>query len=211
MKLKRILSMILCVAVLACCFAGCSAEGKTETNDDGVEIIDGVVHGEIILELYKDKAPITVKNFCDLANQKFYDGLTFHRIYEGFMIQGGDPDGDGTGGSPNNIKGEFTANGVQNDLSHTRGVISMARSKAMDSASSQFFICHQDSTFLAGQYAAFGKVIEGMEVVDALATVETTYGASGEKTTPVIKQYMKTIEVLEDGDTVAKVKITVGK
>lgn len=211
MKLKRILSMILCVAVLACCFAGCSAEGKTETNDDGVEIIDGVVHGEIILELYKDKAPITVKNFCDLANQKFYDGLTFHRIYEGFMIQGGDPDGDGTGGSPNNIKGEFTANGVQNDLSHTRGVISMARSKAMDSASSQFFICHQDSTFLDGQYAAFGKVIEGMEVVDALATVETTYGASGEKTTPVIKQYMKTIEVLEDGDTVAKVKITVGK
>ncbi|MBQ7828618.1 MAG: peptidylprolyl isomerase [Clostridia bacterium] len=211
MKLKRILSMILCVAVLACCFAGCSAEGKTETNDDGVEIIDGVVHGEIILELYKDKAPITVKNFCDLANQKFYDGLTFHRIYEGFMIQGGDPDGDGTGGSPNNIKGEFTANGVQNDLSHTRGVISMARSNAMDSASSQFFICHEDSTFLDGQYAAFGKVIEGMEVVDALATVETTYGASGEKTTPVIKQYMKTIEVLEDGDTVAKVKITVGK
>lgn len=220
MKIKRILTMILCVAVLACSFAGCSAEGKTETNADGVEIIDGVVHGEITLELYRDKAPITVQNFIDLANAKFYDGIIFHRIVEGFMIQGGDPEGTGSGGSENKIKGEFSANGVDNDLSHKRGVISMARQgenpytgeKNYDSASSQFFICHQDALSLDGQYAAFGKVIEGMEVVDALATVETTYNAYGtEKSVPVIKQYMKTIRVIEDTEDSVKVKITVGK
>ncbi len=216
MRIKRILTMLLCASMLACSFAGCGKEEQVETNTDGVKIVDGVVNGEITLELYKDKAPITVQNFVDLANDDFYDGITFHRIYEGFMIQGGDPDGDGSGGSPNTIKGEFSANGVENDLSHTRGVISMARTnQSMDSASSQFFICHQDSTFLDGQYAGFGKVIEGMEVVDALATVETTYNAYGsEKTVPVIKQYIKTVEVLEDKDTtdnIINVKIIVGK
>lgn len=203
MKIKRILSLILCVAVMACVFQGCSDKKDADA--------EGVVSGEITLELYRDKAPITVQNFVDLANAKFYDGLTFHRIYEGFMIQGGDPEGTGAGGSDKKIKGEFSANGVDNDLSHTRGVISMARSNAMDSASSQFFIVHQDSTFLDGKYAAFGKVIEGMDVVDALAAVETTYNAGGEKSTPLVKQYMKTIRVIEDNEKTVKVKIVVGK
>lgn len=203
MKIKRILSLILCVAVMACVFQGCSDKKDADA--------EGVVSGEITLELYRDKAPITVQNFVDLANAKFYDGLTFHRIYEGFMIQGGDPEGTGAGGSDKKIKGEFSANGVDNDLSHTRGVISMARSNAMDSASSQFFIVHQDSTFLDGKYAAFGKVIEGMDVVDALAAVETTYNVGGEKSTPLVKQYMKTIRVIEDNENTVKVKIVVGK
>ncbi|MBQ2546610.1 MAG: peptidylprolyl isomerase [Clostridia bacterium] len=129
--------------------------------------------GIIQLELYPDKAPITVENFVSLVNEKFYDGLIFHRVIKDFMIQGGDPEGTGFGGSGKTIKGEFTANGVENDLSHERGVISMARSKQMDSASSQFFICHQDAKFLDGQYAAFGRVIEGMDVVDEIASVET--------------------------------------
>ena len=114
-----------------------------------------------------------MENFVSLVNEKFYDGLIFHRVIKDFMIQGGDPEGTGFGGSGKTIKGEFTANGVENDLSHERGVISMARSKQMDSASSQFFICHQDAKFLDGQYAAFGRVIEGMDVVDEIASVET--------------------------------------
>ncbi|MCR4905471.1 MAG: peptidylprolyl isomerase [Clostridiales bacterium] len=129
--------------------------------------------GIINLELYPDKAPITVENFVNLVNEKFYDGLIFHRVIKDFMIQGGDPEGTGFGGSGKTIKGEFTANGVANDLSHVRGVISMARSKQMDSASSQFFIVQKDSTYLDGQYAAFGKVIEGMDVVDEIASVDT--------------------------------------
>ena len=129
-------------------------------------------YGDIVMELYPDVAPITVKNFKNLVSEGFYDGLIFHRIIEGFMIQGGDPKGDGTGGSPNTIKGEFSANGVTNNLSHTRGVVSMARkSYPMDSASSQFFICNADSTHLDGQYAAFGRVVEGMDVVDAISAV----------------------------------------
>ncbi|MBR0115012.1 MAG: peptidylprolyl isomerase, partial [Firmicutes bacterium] len=115
-------------------------------------------------------APITVENFVKLAKSGFYDGLTFHRIMEGFMIQGGDPDGNGSGGSGENIKGEFSSNGVENSLSHTRGAISMARNSFdMDSASSQFFIVHEDSAFLDGDYACFGYVTDGMEVVDAIA------------------------------------------
>ncbi|MBR5367079.1 MAG: peptidylprolyl isomerase [Clostridia bacterium] len=129
--------------------------------------------GIIKLELYPDKAPITVDNFVSLVNEGFYDGLIFHRIIKGFMIQGGDPEGTGFGGSEKKIKGEFASNGVANDLSHTRGVISMARSKQKDSASSQFFIVQEDSTYLDGDYAAFGKVTEGMDVVDEIASVAT--------------------------------------
>lgn len=129
--------------------------------------------GVIKLELYPQIAPESVKNFISLANSKFYDGLIFHRVISGFMIQGGCPKGNGTGGPGYNIKGEFSANGVDNSLSHERGVISMARAMAYDSAGSQFFICHADSQFLDGQYAAFGKVIEGMDVVDAIASVKT--------------------------------------
>ena len=135
------------------------------THHAEIEIQD---YGTITVELDGDAAPITVQNFMNLANDGFYDGLTFHRIISGFMMQGGDPNGNGTGGSENTIKGEFSANGVENSLSHTRGAISMARSQAYDSASSQFFICHADSTFLDGQYACFGYVTDGMDVVDAV-------------------------------------------
>jgi peptidyl-prolyl cis-trans isomerase B (cyclophilin B) len=125
--------------------------------------------GVIALELDTQNTPITTENFVNLVNEKFYDGLTFHRIIKGFMIQGGDPQGTGMGGSKNTIKGEFSLNGVKNPISHTRGTISMARSQMMDSASSQFFICDADATFLDGQYAAFGKVTSGLEVVDLVA------------------------------------------
>lgn len=128
---------------------------------------------EIKLELYPDKAPITVKNFLKLAGEGFYDGLIFHRVIKGFMLQGGDPTGTGTGGSGEKIKGEFSANGVANDLKHERGVISMARAMPPDSASSQFFIVHQDAPHLDGNYAAFGRVVEGIETVDEIASVET--------------------------------------
>lgn len=130
---------------------------------------------QIKLELYPDKAPITVANFEKLVREGFYDGLIFHRVIAGFMIQGGDPLGNGMGGAKENIKGEFAANGVPNDLKHVRGVISMARAQNPNSASSQFFIMHADAPYLDGQYAAFGKVVEGMETVDEIASVSTDW------------------------------------
>ena len=151
------------------------AADTADTSEDG-ELLTGLHHvtidvqdyGTISLELDADTAPISVTNFINLANEGFYDGLTFHRIISGFMIQGGDPNGNGTGGSEKTIKGEFSAIGVENDISHVRGVISMARANDPDSGSSQFFIVHEDSTFLDGQYAAFGHVTDGMDVVDAI-------------------------------------------
>ena len=128
---------------------------------------------KITVELYPDVAPITVENFKSLVSEGYYSGIIFHRVIAGFMIQGGDPTGTGMGGSKKTIKGEFAANGVKNDLSHKRGVISMARTQIPNSASSQFFICHADATFLDGQYAAFGAVVEGIETVDAIASVPT--------------------------------------
>ena len=135
-------------------------------------------YGTIEVELDGDTAPITVANFIKLVNEKFYDGLTFHRIMSGFMIQGGDPLGNGTGGSDETIKGEFSSNGVENNISHKRGVISMARSSDPDSASSQFFIMHQDSTYLDGEYA-FGKVTKGMKVVDKICEDATPTDGNG--------------------------------
>ena len=131
--------------------------------------------GEVELELYPDLAPITVDNFVKLVNKGFYNGLTFHRIIRGFMIQGGCPKGNGTGGPGYQIKGEFSANGVNNPIKHERGVISMARAMNPDSAGSQFFIMHKDAPHLDGQYAAFGKVIRGIEVVDKVAGVQTDF------------------------------------
>lgn len=130
----------------------------------------------IKIELYPEIAPNTVNNFISLVNQGFYNGLTFHRIIKGFMIQGGCPDGNGTGGPGYSIKGEFSGNGIKNDLQHTAGVISMARSMMPDSAGSQFFIMHKDAPHLDGQYAAFGKVIKGLDIVDQIACVDTDYG-----------------------------------
>ncbi len=143
-------------------------EGSTVAGGTCYADITVADYGTITVELDGSSAPETVENFVSLAESGFYDGLTFHRIMEGFMIQGGDPNGDGTGGSDQTITGEFTSNGVDNQLSHTRGAISMARSNDYNSASSQFFIVHEDSQFLDGEYAVFGYVTEGMEVVDQI-------------------------------------------
>lgn len=148
-------------------------------------------YGTISLELDADAAPITVANFAKLVNEGFYDGLTFHRIISGFMIQGGDPLGNGMGGSEQNIKGEFAVNGVKNSISHVRGTISMARSQSYNSASSQFFIVHEDSTFLDGQYAGFGKVTSGMEIVDKICEdtqVEDDNGTVLKANQPIIEK-----------------------
>ena len=145
---------------------------------------------KIKIELYPDIAPISCENFEKLVKSGFYDGLTFHRVIPGFMIQGGCPNGTGTGGPGWHIKGEFASNGVKNDLKHTRGVLSMARSMMPDSAGSQFFIMHEDAPHLDGNYAAFGKVVEGMDVVDEIAECETDY--SDKPTTP---QAMKKVTI----------------
>ena len=155
-------------------------------------IIEIEKFGTIELELYKDIAPISVDNFVKLANKGFYNGLTFHRIIKGFMIQGGCPKGNGTGGPGYCIKGEFAANGVDNPIKHERGVISMARAADPDSAGSQFFIMHKNAPHLDGQYAAFGKVINGIEVVDAVASVETNYYDA-----PLQKVVIKSIQIKE--------------
>ena len=145
---------------------------------------------KIKLELYPEVAPITVANFEKLVREGFYDGLIFHRVIKGFMIQGGDPEGTGMGGAKEKIKGEFAANGVKNDLKHTRGVISMARSQNPNSASSQFFIMHADAPHLDGQYAAFGKVVEGIETVDQIAETKTDF-----RDRPVKEQKIKRVTI----------------
>ena len=145
-------------------------ESSEPTNLVKIEMESG---STVVIKLNEQAAPITVKNFQDLVKEGFYDGLIFHRVIAGFMVQGGDPTGTGMSGSKETIKGEFLANGVRNLLSHKRGVISMARTNVPDSASSQFFICHADATFLDGQYAAFGKVVEGIDVVDDIAAAPT--------------------------------------
>lgn len=164
---------------------------KAEESSEQEELLSGKHHieiyiqdmGVIAVELDADSAPITVTNFVNLAQNGFYDGLAFHRIMNGFMMQGGDPLGDGTGGSEERITGEFSDNGIENNLSHTRGAISMARAKDYNSARSQFFIVHQDSTFLDGQYAAFGYVTDGMDIVDEIC--ENTTGQDSNGIVPV--------------------------
>ena len=186
MKAKAFLLILLAVVLL---FSACAltepigsntpaeSEGPvtpTPILDEGETVtatIEVEKHGTIVVELYPNIAPESVCNFVYLARQGFYDGLTFHRIIEGFMIQGGDPEGTGFGGPGYTIKGEFAANGIVNDLKHEPGVISMARGTGFDSAGSQFFIVHEDADHLNGQYAAFGKVIEGMDVVNSIAKV----------------------------------------
>ena len=146
--------------------------------------------GKMTFELYPEKAPLTVENFEKLANSGFYNGLIFHRVIRGFMIQGGDPEGTGMGGPGYSIKGEFAANGVQNDLKHTRGVISMARSMNPNSAGSQFFVMHEDAPHLDGQYAAFGKMTDGFDVLDEIATTKTGYADR-----PMFDMVIKSIKV----------------
>lgn len=193
MKIKRYFSFIL-ITMLTCLFVlvGCgnvnnkeesNTQSKTsESNENSPSseskdlpiatiTVDG--YGVIQAELYPETAPNTVNNFIDLANKNFYNNLKFHRVIKGFMIQGGDPKGDGTGGPGYSIKGEFTSNGFPNSLKHTKGVLSMARTQNPDSAGSQFFIMSGDAPNLDGDYAAFGKVISGMDVVDKIQNVET--------------------------------------
>ena len=173
-----------------------AAESDVTPVAGATAVIDVKDYGTITVELYPDVAPITVENFVSLAKKGFYDGLTFHRIMKGFMIQGGDPLGNGTGGSDKTIKGEFSGNGVNNPLKHTRGVISMARSSDPNSASSQFFIMHQDASHLDGQYAAFGKVTEGMDVVDKIANDAKPVDNNG--TIPSSKQpVINSIKIVE--------------
>lgn len=160
--------------------AGCQKTKKAEatpatTEDRNLPTVTMTVKGfgDIVVELDPVVAPNTVKNFLTLANDGFYDGLTFHRVISGFMIQGGDPNGNGTGDPGYSIKGEFNANGIENPLKHVRGVISMARGEGMDTAGSQFFIMHGDADYLDGNYAAFGNVVSGIEIVDQIAAVAT--------------------------------------
>ncbi|MDR2356809.1 MAG: peptidylprolyl isomerase [Oscillospiraceae bacterium] len=171
---------------MAAASAGCA-------KDAGGQRVEIVMEsgGTILLELDAETAPITVENFISLAKDGFYDGLTFHRVIPGFVIQGGDPDGTGMGGSDKSIKGEFESNGVKNDISHKRGVISMARAVDKDSATSQFFITNADATSLDGEYAAFGYVIEGMDVVDEISAVPTD--GADKPLEPVV---IKTVKVL---------------
>ena len=217
--MRKIGSILMTVLLGALCLTGCGsidnntatdrnvssaavsspaadAESNVASDNEDSDLLSGKHHikikvkdyGTISVELDADVAPITVTNFVDLAKDGFYDGLTFHRIISGFMIQGGDPLGNGTGGSDKTIKGEFSENGVENSISHVRGTISMARSQ--DCASSQFFIMHKDNPGLDGQYAAFGTVTKGMEVVDKICEdtqVEDENGTVAAENQPVIK------------------------
>lgn len=207
--MKRILPLLL---ILLLILTGCSAKNADSPAADAPTDapltgtyyvqIDVKDYGTIVAALYADTAPITVANFLSLVDSGFYDGLTFHRIISGFMIQGGDPNGDGTGGPGYAIRGEFSSNGVENDLSHVRGVLSMARSSANDSAGSQFFIMHADGTNLDGQYAAFGMVLGGIENVDVIASVPTD---SSDK--PRTEQVMRTVYVETYGKTYTFTKL----
>lgn len=213
---RKIASLILIASLLVPLAAGCSKEDTKKNVAVDAEFTDikeitkiaekpqvqfEIDNGDkMVLELYPEYAPETVLNFINLTNKGFFDGLTFHRIMKGFMIQGGDPKGDGTGGSDKNIKGEFSSNGfTQNTLSHTKGVISMARSSAPDSASSQFFIVHGDASFLDGNYAAFGKLISGEETLDKLADTPVTVNKNNPKeiSTPTKEVKIKTVTWLD--------------
>lgn len=189
--------LIVLVVIVVAVSIAFSVGGKKESTTETIEAagkhhveIQVKNYGTIKVELDGDTAPITVANFLKLAESGFYDGLTFHRIIDGFMIQGGDPKGNGTGGSDETIKGEFSGNGVENNISHVRGTISMARSQDMDSASSQFFIVQSDSTYLDGQYAGFGTVTEGMDIVDQICKdtpVQDSNGTVNASDQPVIE------------------------
>lgn len=198
MKKLGMIMMVCCMMLMSACASEEPAKDTggtgTTTTTEPLKITDKAFievkdYGTIEVELYGEAAPITVENFVKLVKEGFYDGLTFHRVISGFMIQGGDPNGNGTGGSDATIKGEFSSNGVENNIKHERGVLSMARSSANDSASSQFFIMHEAAPHLDGEYAAFGKVTNGMDVVDAICEkvkVEDSDGTVAKENQPVI-------------------------
>lgn len=199
----RMAAAMLAGLCMGAVLTGCSSSGTRGGEQQATEAAGAANGGTFVITLHPDVAPITCENFQTLVEQGFYDGLTFHRVVDDFMAQGGDPQGTGMGGSEQTIKGEFSSNGVDNQLSHTRGVVSMARSSDPDSASSQFFICYGDCTFLDGSYAAFGEVTEGMEVVDDFLKVERVVGNDGavsSPTSPIIMEKVEMIDPAENGD-----------
>ena len=197
----KFLALSISAALLVGTLAACGSKKDSASKSSG--------DNSFVITLYPDVAPITCENFEKLVKDGFYDGLKFHRVVEDFMAQGGDPKGDGTGGSTDTIKGEFSQNGVENALSHTRGVVSMARSNDPDSASSQFFICYGDESFLDGQYAAFGKVTEGMDVVDSFVKVERSMGSDGAVSSPNTDIIMENVKMIDDdSDGNPRVEIT---
>ena len=191
--MKRILVLLGCLGLMLALTA-CGGEEDLSPVRVAIEV-EG--YGEIVVQLEPEVAPLTVENFLNLVNENFYDGLTFHRIINGFMIQGGCPEGTGRGGSEDRVVGEFSSNGIENTLSHSRGVISMARSSDPDSARSQFFIMHQDVPGLDGDYAAFGEVVSGMEIVDALAVGTPVEDRNG-TVAPVNQPRIVTIRVIDE-------------
>lgn len=206
--MKRIKIILTAILMLMMCmsFTGCGDGSDSDSAEKGMQT------GSFVIQLFSEYAPKTVENFKSLVKSGFYDGLTFHRVMDGFMAQGGDPEGTGFGGSDKTIVGEFAQNGfTQNTLSHTRGVVSMARGEDMNSASSQFFICFVDSTFLDGQYAAFGKVNEeGMKVVDKFLTVERTDSGKEKNVRPVTPITIKSAKMInETSDGHEQVEMTV--
>ena len=204
---KKYLALAVSTVMLMGTLGGC---GDSEETSGSAESTAASSDNIIVITLYPDEAPITCENFENLVEEGFYDGLTFHRVVEGFMAQGGDPNGDGSGGSDETIKGEFSENGVENNLSHTRGVISMARSTDYDSASSQFFICYADvSSSLDGAYAAFGEVTEGMDVVDSFLEVPRSLNSMGEEAIPEVDIVIESAVMIdEDEDGNPRVQFT---
>lgn len=202
-RFKKLLCLALVFTIFEALTPLCMVSCQKDENDTSpvTVVMEVKDFGAMTFELYPETAPITVENFLEYVNSGFYDGLTFHRIYKGFMIQGGDP--DMSGGKKETlkpIKGEFASNGVENKLSHERGVISMARTNDPNSATSQFFICHADSTFLDGNYAAFGKLTDGYDVLDAIADVEVEFAANSvdsEPTSPVNPVIIERVYVKE--------------
>ena len=200
MKIRKRALLTAAMMLLMTGMAGC---GNTQTSDPAGEVAEQSAASEVelndkqfVITLYPEYAPLSCENFENLVKEGFYDGIIFHRVIEGFMAQGGDPTGTGMGGSEKNIKGEFKSNGVDNQLSHTRGIVSMARANDPDSGSSQFFICYDDcSSWLDGDYAAFGKVTEGMEVVDDFLKVEREMSGNGELSVPKTPITMDKVEM----------------
>ena len=204
MMKKHLLSIILLCLLFSLTACSRQTSDNSSTSDGNTQLsgkhhvaIEVNNYGTIEVELDADTAPITVTNFINLANSGFYNGLTFHSVIDGFMIQGGDPNGDGTGGSSEKIKGEFKSNGVQNNISHIRGTISMARSSANNSASSQFFIMQKDTTSLDGQYAAFGTVTSGMDIVDKICKDCTDTNQNGVITDKSKQPVISTVMVVD--------------